>query len=62
MIMLLVLPQNILKYTRGLLWSRHGVMVSTYYKINHKSRENNSLKSFQLYFCMYSLFLYFSTY
>ena len=33
-----------------------------YYKISLKSHGCNSLKSFQLYFCMYSLFLYLLTF
>ena len=44
------------------MWNGHGVMVSTYYKIRHKSLWNNSFKSFQLYLCMYSLNSYLLTY
>ena len=55
------------KYTDGrlslrLLWNRHRVIVSTFYKISHKSLRNNSMKSLQFYLCIYSLFSYFSKY
>ena len=37
-------------------------MVSTCYKISHKSPGNNSCKSFRMYLCTYSLFLHLLTY
>ena len=37
-------------------------MVSTCYKISHKSPGNNSCKSFRMYLCTYNLFLHLLTY
>lgn len=45
-------------FPKDLMWNRHRVMVSKYYKISHTSLGNNSFRSFQLNLYLYSLFSY----